>query len=103
MVALLRGERAEDLAGEQVVITDDGAERRPQLVTHVGEERALRATGVFGARLGQLGFGPRMLLTAIQVRALERDGGVTGHRDRELPLFRLERAPDVNAEPDRSH
>src|SRR5262245_62619925 len=39
---------AADLHGDQLGETDDGVERRAQLVAHIGQERRLGAVGLFG-------------------------------------------------------
>ena len=85
-VVFLRAERAEDAALHHLGEADDGVERRPQLVAHVGEELGFRAVRALGLRLLlEVAFGEVGELLRLQLQRLARFLQVR-HRGDELPF-----------------
>ena len=68
--ALLIGQLADQAVAEHLGEADDGVERRPQLVRHVGEEFGLHAAGVFELDVLLL----QRLLEALQLGHVARRG-----------------------------
>ena len=71
LVIFLRAERPEHVGFHDLGETDDGVERRAQLVAHIGEEFRFRLIGFFGTRLFGgvfLGQFRRAMLRGAQVR-----------------------------------
>ncbi len=81
-----RAERAEHAALHHLGEAEDGVERRPQLVAHVGEELGLRAVRALGLRLLlEVAFGEVGELLRLQLQRLARFLQVR-HRGDELPF-----------------
>src|SRR6202022_268700 len=80
VAVLLRSERSEGLTPHQLRKSDNGVERRPEFMAHVGKELGLRTVGGFGlslllvVALGEIGQLLRLLLERLARLAQLRDG-----------------------------
>jgi hypothetical protein len=90
-VALLRVELGLE---QEPAHADDRVHRRPDLVAHRRQERALRLVRA-------LGRGLRFLGLPEQPRVLDRDRGLSGEADQEAEVGVGERAPPPSARPPR--